>query len=160
MRCPYCKNVEDRVVDSRLSEDGAAIRRRRECSACGRRFTTFERAEAAGLRVVKRSEEREPFDRLKVIVGVRKACKNRPVTEEAMERIADEIEETARSSGTAEMSSQEIGLAILDRLRDLDDVAYVRFASVYKDFQDVTDFERAVGELLPKKTPPKRAGRR
>jgi transcriptional repressor NrdR len=152
--------VEDRVVDSRLSEDGAAIRRRRECSACGRRFTTFERAEAAGLRVVKRSGEREPFDRLKVVAGIRKACKNRPVAEEDMERVAEEIEEAARVSGSSEITSQEVGLAILDRLRELDDVAYVRFASVYKDFQDVTDFEREVGELLPKKTPPKRAGKR
>jgi transcriptional repressor NrdR len=160
MRCPYCKEVEDRVVDSRLSEDGAAIRRRRECSACGRRFTTFERAEAAGLRVVKRSGEREPFDRLKVVAGIRKACKNRPVAEEDMERVGEEIEEAARSSGSSEITSQEVGLAILDRLRELDDVAYVRFASVYKDFQDVTDFEREVGELLPKKTPPKRAGKR
>jgi transcriptional repressor NrdR len=160
MRCPYCKEVEDKVVDSRLSEDGAAIRRRRECSACGRRFTTFERAESAGLRVVKRSGEREPFDRLKVVAGIRKACKNRPVAEEDMDRVAEEIEEAARSSGSSEITSQEVGLAILDRLRELDDVAYVRFASVYKDFQDVTDFEREVGELLPKKTPPKRVGKR
>jgi transcriptional repressor NrdR len=160
MRCPYCKSLEGRVVDSRLSEEGVAIRRRRECLACGRRFTTFERAEAATLRVVKRSGEREPFDRAKVIAGVRKACKNRPVSEEAMQRIGDEIEEAARSSGTSEISSQELGLAILDHLRELDDVAYMRFASVYKDFQDVTDFEREVGQLLPKKTPPKRVGRR
>lgn len=112
------------------------------------------------MRVVKRSGEREPFDRLKVVAGIRKACKNRPVAEEDMERVAEEIEEAARSSGSSEITSQEVGLAILDRLRELDDVAYVRFASVYKDFQDVTDFEREVGELLPKKTPPKRAGKR
>jgi transcriptional repressor NrdR len=159
MRCPYCKSIEDRVVDSRLADDGGAIRRRRECGSCGRRYTTFERAEAAGLRVVKRSGEREPFDRAKVISGIRKACKNRPVGDPDVERIADEIEETVRQSGGAEVSSQEVGLAVLDRLRELDEVAYVRFASVYKDFQDVTDFERELGQLLPKKTPPKRAGK-
>lgn len=160
MRCPYCKSVDDRVVDSRLADDGAAIRRRRECGSCGRRYTTFERAEAAGLRVVKRSGEGEPFERGKVIAGIWKACKNRPVADDAIERIADEVEEAVRASGSAEVSSQELGLAILDRLRELDEVAYVRFASVYKDFQEVTDFEREVGQLLLKKTPPKRAGRR
>ena len=160
MRCPYCRNLEDRVVDSRTAEDGAAIRRRRECAGCGRRFTTFERAETAALRVMKRSREVEPFDRSKVISGIRKACKNRPVAEDRIERVADEIEEAARASGTAEVSSQELGLAILDRLRDLDEVAYVRFASVYKGFQEVSDFEREVGQLLLKKTPPKRVGKR
>jgi transcriptional repressor NrdR len=153
MRCPYCKSVEDRVIDSRLAEEGAAIRRRRQCDSCGRRFTTFERAEGVGLQVRKRSGERLPFDRAKIISGLTKACVNRPVTEQEVERVADEIEEAIRASGSAEVSTQEIGLAVLDRLRDLDEVAYLRFASVYRDFQELTDFEREVGQLLQKRTP-------
>jgi transcriptional repressor NrdR len=154
VRCPYCGRSEDRVIDSRTAEDGGAIRRRRECEACKRRFTTFERAEAAALRVAKRSGGAVPYDRTKVIEGVRKACKNRPVAERDIERVADEIEETLRATGRAEVASQEVGIAVLDKLRELDDVAYMRFASVYKDFQELTDFEREVGMLL-KKTPPK-----
>jgi transcriptional repressor NrdR len=155
MRCPYCRSLEDRVIDSRLSEEGASIRRRRECGSCGKRFTTFERSEAAALLVRKRSGEAVPYDRAKLISGVRKACVNRPVAEQEVERIADAIEETIRASGSTEVSTQEVGLAVLDRLRDLDEVAYVRFASVYKDFQELTDFEREVGSMLQKKTPPK-----
>lgn len=156
MRCPYCGRMEDKVVDSRTAEEGVAIRRRRECTACGRRFTTFERAEAAALRVAKRSGGVLPFDRSRVIEGIRKACKNRPVSERDIERVADEIEDALRATGRAEVSSQEVGIAVLDRLRGLDEVAYMRFASVYKDFQELTDFEREVGMLL-KKTPPKAA---
>lgn len=155
MRCPFCRSLEDRVIDSRTADDGAAIRRRRECQSCGRRYTTFERAERVGLQVRKRSGEREPFERSRIISGIRKACVNRPVSSEEVERVADEIEETIRSSGSDEVSSQEVGLAVLDRLRDLDEVAYVRFASVYKDFQELTDFEKEVGQLLQKRTPPK-----
>lgn len=155
MRCPYCRGLEDRVIDSRLTDEGSAIRRRRECEGCGKRFTTFERADAVTLVVRKRSGERVAFDRSKITAGVRKACVNRPVSEEAVDRIADEIEETIRASGSGEVTTQEVGLAILDRLRDLDEVAYVRFASVYKDFQELTDFEREVGQLLQKRTPPK-----
>jgi len=158
MRCPYCRSLDDRVVDSRVAEEGAAIRRRRECSSCGKRYTTFERMEAVPLVVVKRSGERAPFDRARIISGVAKACVNRPVSAEQVERVADEIEQTIRGSGSVEVSTQEIGLAVLDRLRDLDEVAYVRFVSVYKDFQELTDFEREVGQLLQKKTPPKPGG--
>jgi transcriptional repressor NrdR len=147
------------VVDSRLSEEGAAIRRRRECGSCGRRYTTFERVEGAGLQVVKRSGERLAYDRAKVISGISKACVNRPVHDDEVARVADEIEQAVRSTGTGEVSTQEIGIAIMDRLRELDDVAYVRFASVYKDFQEVTDFEREVGQLLQKRTPPKAGAR-
>jgi len=111
--------------------------------------------ESAGLQVVKRSGGRMPYDRAKVIAGLSKACVNRPVAPEDVERVADEIEAAVRASGVAEVSTQEVGLAILDRLRELDDVAYVRFASVYKDFQELTDFEREVGQLLQKRTPPK-----
>lgn len=159
MRCPYCRSLDDKVVDSRMAEEGAAIRRRRECLACRRRYTTFERSEVIGLMVIKRSGERVPFDRAKITGGVRKACVNRPVADDAVERVADEIEETLRASGSHEVSSQEIGLAILDKLRDLDDVAYMRFVSVYKDFQELTDFEREVGQLLQKTTPPKPGSR-
>ena len=155
MRCPYCKSVDDRVIDSREAEDGAAVRRRRECAVCGRRYTTFERVEGAGLQVLKRSGGRMPYDRTKVIAGLSKACVNRPVPADEVERVADEIETAIRGSGVAEITTQEIGLAILDRLRELDEVAYVRFASVYKDFQELTDFEREVGQLLQKRTPPK-----
>lgn len=159
MRCPYCKSLDDRVVDSRLAEGGGAIRRRRECVACGRRYTTFERAEVVALRVVKRSGERVPFDRAKLAAGIEKACVNRPVTGEHIERMAEEIEEALRAQGAGEVSSQDVGRAVLDRLRETDEVAYVRFASVYRDFQELTDFEREVGSLLQKKTPPK-AGRK
>jgi transcriptional repressor NrdR len=154
VRCPSCSSLEDRVVDSRLADDGTAIRRRRECATCGRRFTTFERIEEAALMVVKRSGDREPFERSKVVAGVQAAIKNRPVTEEAMETLASEVEESVRLLGP-EPSSQQIGVAVLDRLRRLDEVAYLRFASVYKGFEDVGDFEREVG-LLSKATEPKR----
>lgn len=157
MRCPYCRALEDRVVDSRLADEGGAIRRRRECLACGRRYTTFERAEAVGLRVVKRSGERELFDREKVAAGIRKAAKNRPVSEEQIVQLAQEIEEVLRATGTSDVSTEDIGLAVLDRLGELDEVAYLRFASVYREFQDAADFEREVGQLLRKKTPPKPA---
>lgn len=155
MRCPYCKGVEDKVIDSRLAEEGVSIRRRRECLGCGRRYTTFERAEPVGLRIVKRSGEHEPYLREKVVAGLTKAMKNRPVDAATIERIADEIEEQIRARGQEEVPSDEIGLAILDQLREVDEVAYVRFASVYKDFQELTDFEKEVGQLLLKRTPPK-----
>jgi transcriptional repressor NrdR len=143
------------VVDSRLAEDGAVIRRRRECLSCARRFTTYERLEEAPLWVIKRAGEREAFDRAKVVAGMTSATKNRPVDPEQLEAVAQQVEESLR--GTAEVSSQQIGLAVLERLRDLDDVAYLRFASVYKGFEDVGDFEREVG-LLTKTTEPKRKG--
>jgi transcriptional repressor NrdR len=142
------------VVDSRLTEDGGAIRRRRECTACGRRFTTYERVEGAPLWVLKRGGQREPFDRSKVVVGVRAATKNRPVTEDALDALAQGVEDALRGLGT-EVTSEQVGLAVLERLRDVDEVAYLRFASVYKGFEDVGDFQREVG-LLTKTTAPKR----
>jgi transcriptional repressor NrdR len=154
VRCPACASVDDKVVDSRLAEEGAAIRRRRECLGCGRRSTTFERVEEAPLLVVKRSGEREPFDRAKVVAGVASAAKNRPVDELAMESLAGDVEEELRLSGT-EVPSQEVGLAVLRRLEAVDHVAYLRFASVYKGFEDIGDFEREVGRLI-KATAPKR----
>jgi transcriptional repressor NrdR len=146
------------VVDSRPAEDGLAIRRRRECDSCGRRFTTFERSEAVALRVIKRDGSKEPYDRVKVITGVNKAIKNRPVTEEQVARLAERVEQKLRRKGP-EVTTQEVGIEILAQLRRLDDVAYVRFASVYKDFQEVSDFERELGLLLQKREP-KRAGGR
>lgn len=154
VRCPSCSALDDKVVDSRQTDDGVAIRRRRECLACGRRFTTFERIEEAPLVVVKRSGDREPFDRGKVVAGLVAACKNRPVPAAALEALASEVEEQARLLGT-EVTSQQIGLAVLDRLRHLDEVAYVRFASVYKGFEDPGDFAREIG-LLTKASEPKK----
>jgi transcriptional repressor NrdR len=156
VRCPHCRTAEDKVVDSRTAEGGAAIRRRRECLACGRRFTTFERVEELTLVVVKRSGVREPFDREKVLAGIRRAAKNRPLGEPELEAIAAEVEEQVRMSGP-EVDSELVGRTVLDRLRVLDHVTYLRFASVYKGFEDVTDFEREVG-LLQKTTLPKAPG--
>jgi transcriptional repressor NrdR len=147
--------LDDKVVDSRLAEGGISIRRRRQCLTCGGRFTTFERSEPAGLRVLKRSGEIEPYEREKVVGGLVKACKNRPVSEADIERLADEIEERLREGGRREVPSAEVGLATLDRLREVDEVAYIRFASVYRDFDSLTDFEKEVGLLLDKQTPPK-----
>jgi transcriptional repressor NrdR len=154
MRCPYCEGEEDKVVDSRLSEEGRAIRRRRECLACGRRYTTFERAEEVPLLVSKRNGVEEPFDLDKVIEGIRRACKNRPVTQAEIEALAEDVEEAMRADPRRPIPSADVGREVLERLRNLDEVAYLRFASVYKDFQELTDFERELGILL-KKSPPK-----
>jgi transcriptional repressor NrdR len=154
VRCPACAALDDKVVDSRAAEDGSAIRRRRECLNCGRRFTTFERLEELPLMVVKRSGDRVPFDRAKIEVGVRAAAKGRPVSPEQLQALASEIEEQARLLGP-EIPSEQIGVAVLERLREVDQVAYVRFASVYKDFADPSDFQREI-RLLTKATAPKR----
>jgi transcriptional repressor NrdR len=159
MRCPWCGNGETRVVDSRPAEAGAAIRRRRECDACGRRFTTFERSDSLALRVIKRGGAKEAYDRAKVVAGVEKAIKNRPVTDEQVARLAERVEGRLRRKGP-EVTSQEVGLEVLSQLRRLDDVAYVRFASVYKDFQEVSDFDRELGILLQKREPKRAAQRR
>jgi len=158
VRCPWCGAVDDRVVDSREIDEGAAVRRRRECSGCGRRFTTYERASDAVLWVVKRSGQRELFDRSKVAAGARAACKNRPVPDAAIEELAAEVEEVVRREGPS-VTSEQVGLAVLERLRRLDDVASVRFASVYKGFAEVGDFARELG-LLGKETEPDHAATR
>jgi transcriptional repressor NrdR len=158
VRCLACGSLEDKVVDSRVADDGTAIRRRRECLSCGRRATTYERLEESPLLVVKRSGDRVPFDRSKIVAGVGAAAKNRPVTPGQMEDLAAEVEEEARLAGP-EVRSQDIGVAVLARLRTLDDVAYLRFASVYERFDDIQDFERASASLsstsLHKATEPK-----
>lgn len=146
VRCPACGSLDDKVVDSRLSEAGAAIRRRRECLACGRRTTTFERVEEVPLLVVKRVGVREPFDRAKVVAGIRAATKNRPVADCAIEALAADVEEELRLRG-GDIPSRDIGVLVLRRLEALDDVAAVRFASVYKAFADLKDFAREVGRL-------------
>ncbi|MEX0874173.1 MAG: transcriptional regulator NrdR [Actinomycetota bacterium] len=146
MHCPFCSGSDTRVIDSRDTESGAAIRRRRECSTCEQRFTTFERIWGVPVVVLKRDGAREPFDRAKVVSGIAKACKNRPVTDEQMRRVCDEIEEAAREKG-AEISSTDIGREVLTRLKALDEVAYVRFASVYREFQEVGEFARVIREL-------------
>jgi transcriptional repressor NrdR len=154
VRCPVCSSLDDKVVDSRLADEGAAIRRRRECLGCNRRFTTFERLEEAPLMVTKRSGDRVPFDRSKIIAGVVSAAKNRPVGGAEAEQLAADVEEEMRLLGP-EVSSQDVGLAVLVRLEALDHVAYLRFASVYKGFEDITDFQREVA-VLAKSTEPKR----
>jgi len=144
VHCPFCRHPDSRVVDSREADDGAAIRRRRSCPECGRRFTTVE---TTALAVLKRSGTTEPFSRAKVIDGVRKACSGRPVDEDALAQLAQQVEETIRSTGAAEVPAHDVGLAILGPLRDLDEVAYMRFASVYRGFDSLNDFEAAIGEL-------------
>jgi transcriptional repressor NrdR len=144
MHCPFCRHPDSRVVDSRVADDGAAIRRRRSCPECGRRFTTVE---TASLSVVKRSGATEPFSRVKVADGVRKACSGRPVSEDALALLAQQVEEAIRASGCAEVAAHEVGLAILAPLRDLDEVAYMRFASVYRSFTSLGDFEAEIAEL-------------
>ena len=155
MRCPWCHAEDDKVVDSRPADGGLAIRRRRECLTCARRYTTFERVEGVGLVVVKRDGVKEPFDRLKLAGGIEKAIKNRPVSAEQVDRILDRVEERLRRRGP-EVTSQQVGLEVLAGLAKLDEVAYMRFASVYKDFQEITDFEHELGVLLQKKVPAKR----
>jgi len=152
MRCPWCGHPEDKVVDSRSADHGGSIRRRRQCLNCGRRFTTFERVEEVGLSVVKRDGAKEPFDRAKVVAGVMKAIKNRPVSDEQVQHLVERVEAKLRRKGPV-ITTQEVGLEVLALLRRLDDVAYLRFASVYKDFQELTDFEREVGLLLQKREP-------
>lgn len=144
MHCPFCRHSDSRVVDSRTTDDGTAIRRRRQCPDCSRRFTTVE---SASLMVIKRSGVTEPFSRDKVIAGVRKACQGRPVTEDALAQLGQRVEEAARATGSAELSTHDVGLAILGPLQDLDLVAYLRFASVYRAFDSLEDFETAVAEL-------------
>ncbi|MGO4612755.1 transcriptional regulator NrdR [Nocardia sp. 2YAB30] len=144
MHCPYCRHPDSRVVDSREADEGAAIRRRRACPQCGRRFTTVE---TAILSVVKRSGVTEPFSREKVIRGVRRACQGREVDDDALNLLAQQVEDAVRAKGSPEVPSHEVGLAILGPLRDLDEVAYLRFASVYRSFTSADDFEREIREM-------------
>jgi len=144
MHCPFCRHLDSRVIDSRTSDDGSAIRRRRQCPECQKRFTTIE---TASLMVTKRSGVTEPFSRDKIVSGVRKACQGRPVTDADLALLAQQVEETLRSSGAATIEAQDIGLAILDPLRNLDHVAYMRFASVYQAWDSLDDFGAAIDDL-------------
>lgn len=148
MHCPFCRFSDSRVVDSRTSDDGASIRRRRQCPECGRRFTTVENA---SLTVIKRSGVTEPFSRQKVAIGVGKACQGRPVNQDDLDLLAQRVEESVRASGVAEIQADDVGLAILGPLRDLDEVAYLRFASVYQAFKSLEDFENAISALRSSK---------
>jgi transcriptional repressor NrdR len=144
MFCPFCKHPDSRVIDSRTNEDGGAIRRRRQCHECQRRFTTVE---TTLLLIVKKSGVAEPFSRSKVINGVRKACQGRPVNEDDLAVLAQRVEDTLRASGAAEIPAHEVGLAVLPHLRELDEVAYLRFASVYRSFESLEDFEGEIAVL-------------
>lgn len=144
MYCPFCRHPDSRVIDSRTSDDGLSIRRRRQCPECGRRFSTTE---TASLVVIKRSGVIEPFSREKVVLGVKKACQGRPVTDSDLAVLAQKVEETIRSTGASQIEANDIGLAILPPLRELDEVAYLRFASVYQAFDSLDDFESAIAQL-------------
>lgn len=148
MRCPFCGHMEEKVVDSREARDGEVIRRRRQCLNCGRRFTTYERIEEIQFMVVKRGDSREPFDRNKVLSGLLKATQKRPVSVAELEKIADEVEARLLEKPDREISSREIGELIMNHLYHLDEVAYVRFASVYRQFRDVSEFVEEVKGLL------------
>lgn len=150
MHCPFCRHPDSRVIDSRAADDGTTIRRRRHCPECGRRFTT---SETATLAVVKRSGVVEPFSRAKIVSGVRKACQGRPVSDDDLALLAQRVEEAVRATGCAEIASPEVGLAILGPLRELDEVAYLRFASVYRSFDSLDDFEAEIAVLRAERDP-------
>ncbi len=149
MYCPFCRHPDSRVIDSRTSDDGLSIRRRRQCPECTRRFSTLE---TASLSVIKRSGVTEPFSREKIAAGVKKACQGRPVSDQDLAQLAQKVEETIRQTGSSQVDANDIGLSILDPLRELDEVAYLRFASVYQAFENLEDFEEAIG-LLRESTP-------
>lgn len=144
MHCPFCRHPDSRVIDSRTSDDGLSIRRRRQCPECGRRFSTLE---TASLSVIKRSGVTEPFSREKIASGVKKACQGRPVTDQDLAQLAQKVEEIIRQTGASQVEANDIGLATLEPLRELDEVAYLRFASVYQAFESLDDFEHAIESL-------------
>jgi len=151
MRCPYCKKENDKVIDSRSSNEGTAIRRRRECEACSKRYTTYERIEEVPIFVIKKDFSRELYSRTKVLAGIRKACEKRPVSLSDQEKIADELEKVLHEKYEKEVSSSIVGEFVMQRLAKVDQVAYVRFASVYREFQDVGHFMKELKTLLTKK---------
>ena len=151
MKCPYCGHLEDKVVDSREGEDGDAIRRRRECLQCGKRFTTYERGEAIALMVVKKDGRREPFDRQKLLAGLKKACEKRPVGMEKVEAVVDKVEKELQKNFDKEVKAQVVGELVMEHIHKLDEVAYVRFASVYRQFKDINQFMKELKDLLSKR---------
>ncbi|MCI0529857.1 MAG: transcriptional regulator NrdR [Nitrospira sp.] len=148
MQCPFCNHLENKVVDSRLSKEGEAIRRRRECLSCQRRFTTYERIEDILPSVIKKDGRREPFDRLKILQGLKKACEKRPISVDALEAVVERIEKKLQELGKSEVPTQVIGEEVMKELHELDQVAYVRFASVYREFKDLSEFMNELKELL------------
>jgi transcriptional repressor NrdR len=156
MRCPFCQAIEDKVVDTRPSDNEQVIRRRRECSSCGRRFTTYERVDEILPMVVKKDGRREPYDRAKIMSGLKKACSKRAVSLEAIERAIDRIERELQDAGDREIPSSRIGDAVMAALRNMDDVAYVRFASVYRSFRDVADLMDELKLLVDARGGPRR----
>ncbi|MBE6011213.1 MAG: transcriptional repressor NrdR [Lachnospiraceae bacterium] len=151
MKCPFCGSIDSKVVDSRAMEDGKAIRRRRQCESCGERFTTYERIDIIPVAVIKRNGERESFDRSKLLNGIIKSCNKRPISMEEMEKIADYVEGSVLNSLNKEIESNKIGEMVMDKLKEVDEVAYVRFASVYKKFKDIDTFMEELSKLLREK---------
>lgn len=151
MKCPYCSIKDSKVVDSRVGKDGTSIRRRRECLECQRRFTTYERVEELNLVVVKKDGRREPFDRTKIIEGLEKACEKRPISVELIENLVNDLERELQERGEREVESKEIGEKLISKLYEIDEVAYVRFASVYRSFKDVNQFMDELTDLLKEK---------
>ncbi len=151
MKCPFCGHLEDKVIDSRLSQDGSTTRRRRVCLRCSKRFTTYERVEESLPLIVKKDGRRESYDRAKVLNGIKRACEKRPVSIEDIEAVVDRIEARLAETGEREIPSSVIGEAVMEQLRALDEVAYVRFASVYREFRDINEFMKELKELLDKK---------
>ncbi|HHT36244.1 MAG: transcriptional regulator NrdR [Candidatus Wallacebacter cryptica] len=148
MRCPFCLHNESKVLDSRATEEGASIRRRRECTSCRRRFTTYERLDEIPFMVVKKDGRREPFNRNKILTGVLRACEKRPISIDEIEKMIDQIEREVRNNTEREISSEQVGELVMERLKDLDEVAYVRFASVYRQFKDINSFLNELQQLL------------
>jgi transcriptional repressor NrdR len=152
VKCPFCSDPQNKVIDSRLSKDHNVIRRRRECLECGKRFTTYERIEEILPLVIKKDGRREPFDRSKIFAGMKKACEKRPISINTIERAVDRIEQEFQEKGEKEIQSSEVGERVVSELHGIDEVAYVRFASVYRQFKDVTDFMKEVGKILKRDT--------
>lgn len=153
MKCPFCADTENKVIDSRLSKEGYVIRRRRECLACNRRFTTYERIEEIPLMIIKKDGRREEFNRDKIRIGITKACEKRSVSMNSIEEFLDEIEQELRETGKKEISSSIVGERVINRLHDLDEIAYVRFASVYREFKDVNEFVQELKLMLENHRP-------
>ena len=151
MRCPYCSSIDNKVVDSRMGKEGDAIRRRRECLQCEGRFTTYERVEEILPSVIKKDGRREPYDRLKILSGLKKACEKRPISVEVLDKTVDEIEKALQEKGLKEIPSTVIGEEVMERLQKLDEVAYVRFASVYRSFKDINEFMHELKDILNEK---------
>jgi len=152
MKCPFCGYLEDKVVDSRLGKEGKSIRRRRECLKCNVRFTTYEKVEELLPMVIKKDGRREPFDRKKILAGIKKACEKRPISIEVLEKLVDDVEHILHENSEKEVPSTRIGELVVQKLHDLDEIAYVRFASVYRQFKDINEFMKELTGLLNKKS--------